>query len=626
MGNLYFGDNLDILRNHLQDASVDLIYLDPPFNSKRNYNILFKTPKGQTSEASVTAFEDTWHWGGQAEHEFDEILNQPNTNVSAMMEALRNFLGENDLMAYLVMMCNRLLELHRVLKPTGSLYLHCDPTASHYLKIVLDGIFGKEFFRNEIIWRRSGSHNSAKKYGPIHDVILFYTKSKFFSWKKVYKPYLRGYIASFFKKEDGQGRYRSQTLTGSGIRNGKSGEEWRGYNPTPKGRHWAFPGILAEELDIQHLTLHEKLDYLYEEGLLARDMDGLPEYKQYLHQSKGVQLQDIWSYQPYTQGCLHDSDEAIDDDVRWLDKRGRTEKLGYPTQKPLGLLDRIINVSCPDGGVLLDPFCGCGTAIHAAEKLGRQWLGIDITHLAISVIEERLRKHFPEVQFETHGTPKDFDAARDLARRDKYEFQYWVCHLLGAQPYQNKKKGADGGIDGIIYFKDIGSHYKKIIVSVKGGENVNVAMVRDLGHVVAREKAEIGVFITLADPTRPMREEATKAGFYTPPFVGKKFPKLQIITVEGMLKGTERPEYPSLERGGVPVKKPKGQAKDQMSFMLPYNGTKQDEIEVEVTVPAIDGYHEPSVNQATELPAEKATRSGKGTLDRNVATSYGRRR
>ena len=243
MKKLFYGDNLHVLRDYIQDESVDLIYLDPPFNSKRDYNLLFKTPKkpAKTSskvltveepqqeygDAQITAFEDTWHWAQQAEDEFKEILKSDNTDVAELMQALRAFLKENDMMAYLTMMCNRLLELHRVLKSTGSLYLHCDPTASHYLKIVLDGVFGKESFRSEIIWRRTGSHNSAKRYGPIHDVIFFYTKSKTFTWNRIFSAYLKGHVETYFKKHDDRGKYWSNALTGAGTRNGESGKPWR---------------------------------------------------------------------------------------------------------------------------------------------------------------------------------------------------------------------------------------------------------------------------------------------------------------------------------------------------------------------------------------------------------------
>lgn len=552
MGHLYFGDNLEILREHIEDESVDLVYLDPPFNSKRDYNLLFKSPKGHTSDASITAFEDSWHWGAPAEREFYDILNQPNTNVSEMIQALRRFLGENDMMAYLVMMCSRLLELHRVLKPTGSLYLHCDPSASHYLKILLDGVFGVGNYQNEITWKRQSAHNDARhKYGIITDVLLYYAKSK--------KPYFNvvrtsldpDYVKKFYRHKEGDRLYQLSDMSapeGGGMAsiNKATGKpngwyEWQGYQPPTRG--WRYSPETMQKL-------HDENRIYYPE-----DGTGRPRLKRYLDENKGAPVTNLW------------------DDITSI-QAGNKEGLGYPTQKPLVLLERVIQASCPPGGVVLDPFCGCGTAIHAAEKLGRQWFGIDITHLAIAVIEERLRTYFPSINFQTHGTPRDLDSARDLARRDKYEFQYWVCHLLGAQPYQNKKKGADGGIDGIKYFQDVGNQHKKIVVSVKGGENVNVSMIRDLGHVVAREKAEIGFFITLAPPTRPMKEEAAKAGFYSPPFIGAKFPRIQILTIEGILRGTEQPLYPALERGGLQAKRSKGEAGKQLPLLLPYEGKK----------------------------------------------------
>jgi site-specific DNA-methyltransferase (adenine-specific) len=566
---LYYGDNLDILRDSIKDESIDLIYLDPPFNSDRNYNILFSSPCGRQSEAQITAFEDSWHWGPQAETEFTEILNSNRTNVAEMIYGLRKFLGENDIMAYLTMMANRLIELHRVLKNTGSIYLHCDPAASHYLKIILDGIFSAENFRNEIIWRRSGAHSSARRYGPIHDTILFYSKSDFYKWNKVFRPYSKKYVESYFNKVDENGdRFRSQTLTGSGVRYGDSGKPWRNYDPTSKGRHWAFPGDLARELNIEDFSLHEKLDYLADNDLLAAT-EWLPEYRQYLRDSKGVLLQDLWHYQPYTNDFLYGSNESIDHDVKWIGDRSDPERLGYPTQKPLGLLERIINSSTDIGDIVLDPFCGCGTTVHAAQKLNRQWIGIDITNLAISLIERRIKEAFPQASFEVHGTPKDEEGAKDLAARDKYQFQWWACSLVNAQPYQDKKKGADGGIDGIIYFQDDPNprNVKKIIVSVKGGENVNVSMVRDLSHVVVREEAQIGLFVTLASPTRPMIREAVKEGFYTSP-QGKDFPKIQILTVSGLLNGIEKPTFPDYSKGSATFKKAKREKNGATMLLL----------------------------------------------------------
>ncbi len=528
MNQLYFGDNLDVLRKDIPDDSVDLIYLDPPFNSKRDYNLLFKSPKGHDSDAQITAFEDSWHWGEQAEREFAEIMHQPNTDVSEIMQAFRSFLKENDMLAYLTMMANRLLELHKVLKPTGSLYLHCDPTASHYLKIVLDGVFGKENYRTEISWKRSSAHSDAKQgrtqYGNIRDIIFFYTNSKKWKWNQLHTPYNPEYIESMYRyKEDETGRiYRLDNLTGPGG----AGKGNPAYEVMGVTRYWRYSKKKMKELIKQGRIIQTK-------------PGGVPAYKRYLDEMPGVALQNDWQ------------------DISPL---SGNEYLGYPTQKPLALLERIIMASSNEGDTVLDPFCGCGTAVHAAQKLNRRWIGIDITHLAISLIEKRMRDAFkdasPPLKFDVHGTPKDLDGARELAARDKYEFQYWACSLVNAQPYQGKKKGADRGIDGLIFFQDDKGPSKKIIVSVKGGENISVAMIRDLGHVIEREKAQIGLFVTLAGPTRPMEREAVSAGYYESPHNGN-FPKIQILTIEGLMNGTEKPRYPDLSSGGLTFKQPK---------------------------------------------------------------------
>jgi site-specific DNA-methyltransferase (adenine-specific) len=548
MNSLYYGDNLDVLRASVPDASVDLVYLDPPFNSQANYNVLFRAPSGEHSQAQIQAFEDTWHWNESAEKAFDEVLQSGHGNVASMLQALRAYLGENDMMAYLTMMCVRLLELHRVLKDSGALYLHCDPTASHYLKILLDGIFGIENYCNEIIWRRTGSHNKANRFGPVHDVIHFYRKSKAYKHRPVFRPYLNGHVEGYFKKSDERGRYWTNSIHGAETRNGESGKPWNGYDPTANGRHWAIPSDLVNELGIDpDLGVHEKLDALNALGVIDLPdpaSGSLPTYRQYLHLSPGVLLQDIWAYQPHTRGVLYASDEAIDEDVRWLTAQGDEERLGYPTQKPEGLLERIIRASTREGDVVLDPFCGCGTTIHAAQNLSRSWIGIDITHLAISLIDKRLKEAFPGIAFETHGTPKDAGGARALAAQDKYQFQWWAVSLVNAVPFGGKKKGADGGIDGLIYFKPDGKKTEKAIVSVKGGDNVSVSMIRDLAHVVEREKAKIGVFITLAEPTAPMKTEAIKAGFYETIF--GKYAKIQIITVDELFAG-KKPDIPLVD-------------------------------------------------------------------------------
>ncbi|MDR0576692.1 MAG: restriction endonuclease, partial [Candidatus Accumulibacter sp.] len=453
------------------------------------------------------------------------------TNVAEMIQAMRRFLGENDMMAYLVMMARRLLELHRVLKPTGSLYLHCDPAASHYLKIVLDSVFGKTRFGSEISWRRSSAHNDARQGrrlpGNIRDVILFYTKSETWTWNWLYTPYDESYVRHFYTHVDEKTgrRYRLGDLTAAKS-GGDVSYEFHGTRPY-KGRYWAYSRENMEK-------------FLAEGRLHFPENGGTPSYKRYLDEMPGVPLQNDWP------------------DIRPVPPN---EYLGYPTQKPLALLERIVQASSNEGDVVLDPFCGCGTAVHAAQKLGRKWIGIDITHLAIALIEKRLKDAFPGVGFAVLGTPRDMEGARDLAARDKYQFQWWACSLVNAQPYQGKKKGADSGIDGLIYFQDEPKAHKKIVVSVKGGGSVGVAMVRDLVGVLERERAEIGLFVTLTPPTRPMLAEAAKAGFYRSPALSGEFPRLQLLTVEGLLEGRERPLYPDLSQGGLTFRKAKREEK-----------------------------------------------------------------
>jgi len=514
---LYFGDCLEVLRDFPSEC-VDLIYLDPPFNSKADYNILFRNPMGDRSKSQIEAFDDTWHWCEQSEKEFSEILKQGNTDISELVSALRRFLGENDMMTYLVMMASRLLKLQHVLKPTGSLYLHCDPTASHYLKILLDAVFGFLNYRNEIIWKRSNpkSHIS-RNFPSCTDIILRYTKAHDYMYHQLYEDHDKEYIESAYRHRDEKGVYQLLPL----------------LNPNDNR-----PNLTYEFLGVTRVWrwTKERMEKAYEDGIVVQTKPGaVPRYKKYLSDSKGKTVTNCWT------------------DIQQASAK---ESLGYPTQKPLTLLERIINASSNPGDVVLDPFCGCGTAVHAAQKLGRRWIGIDITHLAISLIEKRLRDAFPGIEFEVHGTPKDIDGARNLAERDKYQFQWWACSLVNAQPYQGKKKGADGGIDGIIYFQDdMKKAAKKIIISVKGGRNTNVAMVRDLAAVIEREKAEIGLFITLEEPTKPMKTEATAKGLYICPHNGIQYPRLQILTIKGLLEGTEMPKYTDLQSGKLTFKK-----------------------------------------------------------------------
>jgi site-specific DNA-methyltransferase (adenine-specific) len=497
---LYYGDNLDILRKYIPSDSIDLIYLDPPFSSKKDYNIIFKEPTGELSQAQIKAFGDSWHWDRAAEDTYQEIILHGPPKVAKLISAMCEGIGRNDVMAYLVMMTIRLIELRRVLKDTGSLYLHCDPTASHYLKLVLDQIFSVRNFRSEVVWRRTYAHNDPKRYGRIHDTILFYAKSEKHVWNVQFTSHDPGYVERNFRYVDNQGRrYRLNELTARKP-GGDVEYEWKGVRP-PKGRYWAYSRANMEEFD--------------RKGLIVYSKSGFPRIKQYLDESLGVTLQDFW----------HDIDYP----------RGK-ERLGYETQKPLALLERIIKASSNEGDVVLDPFCGCGTAVIAAQKLNRRWIGIDITHLAITVMRNRLQGSFPGIEFEVIGEPKDFAGACALAQQDRYQFQWWALSLIGAQPLSGeRKKGADTGIDGIIYFMDDhGDKAKRAVVQVKSG-HVSVKDIKELETVASKDA--FGIFITLTPPTRPMREEAVAAGYYHSMLWNKDYPRIQILTIEELLQG-----------------------------------------------------------------------------------------
>jgi adenine specific DNA methylase Mod len=513
---LFYGDNLAVLRDEIASESVDLIYLDPPFNSNANYNILFKSKTGEGSDSQIEAFEDTWHWNDTAEDAFDQVIRSGNTNAAELLRAFRSFLGENDMMAYLAMMSIRLIELHRVLKPTGSLYLHCDPTASHYLKLSLDSIFGEPCFKNEITWKRtttkSDAHQGATNWPRIHDVILFYARHAKIrnAFAQPFTDYTDEYVTSIYKHTDSDGRkYTLDKLTAPGM--GTRGHPR--YELMGVDRHWVYG--------------EDRMKELIAEGRIVQTKPGnVPRFKRYLDEVQGVAIGDVWT------------------DINAIASQAR-ERLGYPTQKPQALLERIIAASSDEGDVVLDPFCGCGTAVHAAQKLGRQWIGIDVTHLAISLIEKRLKDAFPGIEFEVHGTPKDLASAVDLAERDKYQFQWWAVSLVDALPFGGKKKGADGGIDGIIYFKPDGKRTEKAVVSVKGGGTVGVGMIKDLRATMEREKAPIGVFITSAPPTRPMETEAASVGRFEDDW-GRTYARLQIITLAELFQG-KRPHIPFVD-------------------------------------------------------------------------------
>lgn len=533
---LYYGDNLDILHEYIETESIDLVYLDPPFNSNRNYNVLFKDESGKEAQAQITAFEDTWHWNEKAEATYKALVTEGSPRIASMIGALRSFIGTNQMMAYLVMMAARLVELHRVLKPTGSLYLHCDPTASHYLKMLLDAIFGFQNFRNEITWQRSDTHNDAKKQYPfIGDRLLMFAKSHQSFFKAQYKAHSQktlkqwylflempdGTIRKMTKQEiqsqqipAGARRFNADNMTSPNPRPNLM-YEYKGFPYPAKG--WRYSYDTMQELDRQGLLL------------FPSDPKGRIMRKRYLDEQQGVVVGDVWM--DISQLRAHDA-----------------ELLGYPTQKPIALLERIISASSNPGDIILDPFCGCGTTIAAAQQLGRQWIGLDITHLSIALQKYRLKDAFnleEKKDYRVIGEPEDIGSARQLAQDDRYQFQWWALSLIKARPLGGEagskigKKGSDKGIDGVINFIDDKTYKpKRILVQVKSG-NVKSGDIRDLKGTLDREKAEMGVFITLDPATKDMKTEATTTGFYHSPGWNKDYPRLQILTIEELLKGGE---------------------------------------------------------------------------------------
>jgi len=502
---LYYGDNLSVLRDYIKDETVDLIYLDPPFNSRADYNVLFAEKDGTRSSSQITAFEDTWEWNIDAEHAYQSVV-EGGGQVSDAMRAFRTFLGHSDMMAYLAMMAPRLIELKRVLKPTGSIYLHCDPTASHYLKMLMDGIFGPTQFRSEIVWKRTNTHSDAKRWSPISDTIFYYAIGTP-TWNPPYLPLSDEHIQSKYRNSDADGRHYTLSDMTSPKPRPNMMYEWKGF-PSPQ-LGWRYSKETMAELDAQGRIWYPE------------DRTKRPRLKRYLDKMAGTLVGDVWT------------------DIAPINSQA-AERLGYPTQKPEALLERIIKASSNEGDVVLDPFCGCGTAVAAAQNLNRRWIGIDVTHLAIGLIKTRLHDKFGDAikgTYQVHGEPTDLEGARSLAADDKFQFEAWALSLVGARHAGQVRRGADKGIDGRLFFHDdTSAKSKQIILSVKGG-HVEHSHVRDLRGVLDREQAEIGVLITLEEPSKPMLKEAASAGFYKSPAFDQTFPRIQILTIEQMLAG-----------------------------------------------------------------------------------------
>ncbi|MGB0670203.1 MAG: site-specific DNA-methyltransferase [Rhodospirillales bacterium] len=505
---LLYGDNLTYLRD-MASASVDLVYLDPPFNSNASYNVLFRSPSGMGADAQIQAFEDTWHWTEETQFTLDGLMRQASP-AAGVLRALRALLGENDMMAYLVMMTARLIEARRLLKPSGNLILHCDPTASHYLKIILDGIFDARNFRNEVVWQRTGAKsNTAKRFAGNHDILLLYGAGEgaywdaAASWCKPDPTHLDPKIARRFRYDDGDGRrYQLCDLT----------------NPS-RDR----PNLTYEFLGVTKVWrwTEDRMSQALAEGRISQAGTGrVPRYKQYLDEARGQPVGDVWT------------------DIGPLNSQSR-ERLGYPTQKPVRLLERLIRATTPPGGLVLDPFCGCGTTVHAAENLGRNWIGIDITHLAIQVVETRMKHAHPRLGIQVEGRPTTIQGAEELARRCKHQFELWAVWLADGIPRGGGRKGPDRGVDGDLYFKVGARQDAHAVISVKGGKNLCPAMIRDLNGTRAREQADLGIFISLVKPSRDMlRDAASMDMLETDHLV---LPRIQIFTIEDLLAG-KRPQ------------------------------------------------------------------------------------
>lgn len=576
MGRLFFGDNLGELEAHVDDDSVDLIYLDPPFNSKAQYHVLFKPPESAGSTAQVEAFLDAWSWGESAEAAFERVI-EGGGSVARIMTALRQSMGHSDMMAYLVMMACRLSELHRVLKPTGTLFLHCDPAASHYLKVLLDATFGPERFTNEIVWERTTPKGLAfSRFASNHDVILMYRKGDRFCWNAQYAPYSEEYLKRYNLIDEQSGRRFQATSL---------------INPNPDRPNLTYE--FAGHRKVWRWT-KDRMKAAADAGLIHfPPSGGVPREKRFLDKQEGVPISSVWT------------------DISPVNARAQ-ERIGYPTQKPLALMRRVIGAATNKGDLVLDPFCGCGTTVHAAEEMGRDWIGIDITHHAITVIEDRLQKSFPKIKIPVEGRPLDLAGARELARRDKYQFQWWANWLFGVSSYRTKK-GPDKGIDGEIYFKNGPRGVGRIIISAKGEKKTGVIAVRELASVLEDQKAELGVLVTLSDPTPDMIARAASAGFVTT--AHGKFPRIQLAPISSIFDNRKPslPVHAPIDELRAPrQRRIKKKNENQMSFTFSFSGG----LAATVAEPGELAALNPKFAQTVQLPPEESRQAS--TVERSA--------
>jgi DNA modification methylase len=536
INHLHYGDCLRIM-NDMPKNYVDLVYLDPPFNSNREYAAIYEDDTGRPLPEQIDAFEDLWELSDERLHAIQMmpvlmrssgIKDEDAQLWELWMRALRK--ANPRLLAYLSYMTERLLPLRSIVKPTGSIYLHCDPTASHYIKAMMDAVFGHENFRNEIIWKRTGAHGRAKRWGPIHDTILFYSKSSKYTWNRTLESYSKDYLENAYSSKDSKGAYQPISLTGPGKRTGSSGKPWRGVDPTDSGRHWelppdrALPDWFIHPDGYSKMDVQERLDVLDEAGLIYWPPRGrVPRFKRYAEVAGGNPIQDIIS------------------DIGPLGAHA-DERLGYPTQKPVALLERIIHASTNKGERVLDPFCGCATTIEAAHRLGREWIGIDVAiHAIRRVAQVRLEDRLglkEGVDFTVTGIPESVEGAKHLWGYDKHQFQKWAIEQVDG--FVTAKKTADGGIDGRLYFYlPNQADLESMVIEVKGGKNVNKENVRSLRGVLERDEATMAGLIVMDDlgdrKTKNFHTEMGEAGFLD--VSGVQYPRMQMLTVAEILAG-----------------------------------------------------------------------------------------